>query len=1279
MQNRQRYHIIIDTLENVPVVREQLEQSSLVDIKTWKSFPLLINLSLTEAQALWIKSHPYVVSVDRTQSIYLHEANPRYEIQTNEPGLVRAALLNLMDVVVETFADYPKSVFVRLDQPGYLGLMTAISNGTISDVTNVVVNENPIREYSRVLNLQRYNWGIERIAHRSTRFYETVSLTKNGAGTRIYIIDTGIQSNHDELIGRVSADRFDAFRDPSDPHYGEPSLESEIVDGKLMTDDHGTHVASIAAGTTVGVAPAATLVSVRAFSRFEESTTEQLLDAVDWVIQHHSANPMPSIVNLSLAVDDSAIGGSRLGDILVRTLVEAGLPTIVSAGNQATDAIVTSPANAGSYRALVENSDGYMLETFFEPWKPITVGASVYPQGTTDTNDAIWSGSNWGDVVDLFAPGAEIYAASLQVDSQGVLLDRTGSYDLKSGTSMAAPMVAGIAALHLQANPSLTHSELRKILIETSTANVFNAPTVIHKRVDAPRYADSGMSVTVDGLTNPTVRSPNRLAYAGFTNTRIEWPEQSYAITADERTRALYELTASSTDYYGDFERVDFKFAALDIPAEYDNFDFITFYNTLEYVGNLGNITVQADIANFRINTPVVTSDISGRFMILADDGRTTSARRFVINTLNVPEAPVWQSPFSGDLMPEPVHKGDRFDFDTLQFVATQSDGLPITYSVTPANAFPPGVQFVNDLANSRAYLRGIVSSIPYSSKPVVYEFLIRATAANGLIAERLFRLTCEYKNELHFFTPSWISALYDYSQDYPGVKYFGSASAGNSYYKHVEVVNKDADPLVYELDFVPSVLDAPGIFNGSLPTGLSISSTGDIQGIVDPSSLLGLYFFRIKVTDLDDNQIHQDFVLRLDTSEDVLQESDQIIWITPAGSIGQIWETFPSHLYVEARNPEGTPVRYSLSPAGGVLPDGMEVNPNTGLITGLAPFVTNSIVYQFTVRATVGSRFIDREFSLSILSQYEGASTLNFKANLFGPDRLDIQRWVKASEIIPDDQIFRSSDPFFGIPQTPHMYVLSGATVVAPTAVLEYLRDYHKRMHLLFGSLKWAPAYDPSGFHAYDVIYMSVVDPMSKAGGFAADGTEDVLRERQANPFDVTEWNEQTKLSRYYPNSIGNARSDLSSTRDERLGLGLVGQEGLPLWMRSRRDQSRPEIVGFTPGIIVAYVKAGTGQKHANALVLKGYDKAFVGREFVLDRYYISDIITKVTTRFDVQNDEPLTVFDDPTVPNVQGDDLSHLVQQTLFDVKTIETGKYYKFEDDAPILEDRLQNPYR
>lgn len=1284
--SRQRYHIIVNALENVQALRDQLEQSSLVDIKSWANFPLLLNVSLTDVQAEWAMIHPFVRQIEPVSGIYLHEETTKqYEIQLATPAdaePVRLEILRNFDIEVIAYHRLASSLFVSLTDEQYRQLFALIpTTSAFAAITNIFENVKPIPDSSRVLNLQRYNWGVERITHRTNSFYETVRLTRTGKNVRVFVIDTGVQSNHDELRGRVSsAHRFDAFRDPSDPLYGEPSLEVKTEDYQVITDDHGTHVASLVAGSTVGVATEAEIISVRAFSNFEVSTTEHLLDAVDWVCTKHAVLGGPSIVNMSLAIDDRNMGSQTLGSMITGALIQAGLTVVVSAGNGDTDAYFESPANAGVKRELVETNGKFALVNQIDPLvKPITVGASVFPHSTAGVKDRIWNQSNWGDVVDLFAPGAEIYGASLQVDANSVQLSRTGSYTLKSGTSMAAPIVAGICALHLEDNASLTHADLREKLVNQATINPFDEAEVQHVRIDAPRFSTTGATVSIADLENKVVRSPNRLAYVWFTNTRIVWPEQPYEFSVDEGNQILFEINASSTDYYGDVERVDFSYTGIDVPSAYTGLGFATFYKTLQYVKNSGNITVNADVANFRINAPVIPADTAGMYAILADDGRVSSARRFVINTLNVPQAPVWISPPAGELTVTPAHKGDDYNVDRFVFKATQSDGLPVSYSFTPSRSLPPGLQFVNDTDNSRAYLRGRIGNIPYATEPKVYEFLVRATASNGKIAERLFTLTCEYVNELHFFTPSWLSSMYDYDLAYPGVKNFGAAGAGNSYFRHVEVTNKDADPLTYRIDYVPLVAEAPGIYNGSLPTGLGINSDGEIQGIIDPSVPLGLYFFRIIVEDLDHNQIFQDFVLTVNSSEDALSDSNQIIWITPAGNIGHIYETFASHLYVEARNPEGHPVRYTLSPMGGTLPDGMEVEPDTGLILGIAPFVTNNIDYTFVVRATVGARFVDREFSLRILSQYAGASVLNFKANMMGPDRLDIKDWTAANKILPLDQIFRPTDQYFGTPQVPFMYVLSGTSVIQPTEVMNYLKDYHKRMFLLFGKLDWAPAYDPSGFYAYDVIYMGVTDPHKKAGGFNSDLSEQDLRKHQDNPYDPTLWNEQSHLSRYYPNSIENVRDDLISTVNNRQGLALVGEEGLPLWMRSKKVKTRKEIVGFKPAIIVAYVKPGKGQELTNKLLQAGYNKEFVGREFILDRYFISNVVTKTTTLFDVVNGEPTTIFDDPTLPNYQGDDLSNLVQQTLFDVKTVETGKYYKFEDDAPILADRLQNPHR
>jgi subtilisin family serine protease len=1357
MQDRQRYHIIIDQLENVPAMREQLEQSSFTDIKIWKNFPLLISASLTDVQADWLKKHPFVLQMERNNATFLHEGViHQYELSTASKADADSAIQKIVanyDEPVSTFPEMPSSLFIKLDdtqREEFLQIATGIP-----EIIGMTVNENPIKEYSRVLDLQRYNWGIERVTHRSTNLYETISLTRTGRGVRAYIVDTGVLFKHEELKGRVVRG-YDAFRNVGDPQYSEPSLEVKIEESQTITDDHGTHVASILAGSTVGIAPSATIVSVRAFSNFEESTTEQLINAVDWIISDYQTNPGPAVINMSLSILDSNQANVTIADTIIAAIIDAGLTVVVSAGNNSSDTFFTSPANAGAKRELVETSGKYYLNTVIDPnIKPIVVGATVSPHLTVDGNDAIWNQSNWGDLVDLFAPGSEIYGASLGVTTTGVNPNAVAVYGVKSGTSCSAPLVAGIAALHLEDEPTLTHQQVRTKLLAQATKNPFSYNQVVHDRSDAPRYTQVGQEIIEVHIENSKVFSPNRLAYAWHTLTHIEWPTQQYDYSVDENSRLEFSLSARSTDRYSDVELVDFSVTpAINAPTDYTTTQFMISYLTREYDYSVGNLQILKDSINFRINSPLVTQDITGRFVLSATDSRTTSYRGFTINTKNIPTPPHDLIAVESDIT-QLVHKGDRFDNviasynKNVTFRAIQDDNLPITYTITPTiRSLPPGVKLVNDPTTNTAYLQGTVSRVPYSMVPIVYEFIIRATSIspNGtpMICERLFSLTAEYLNEPHYFDPNWFSGLYEPE---PDLHYLGAASLGNSYFKQIEVVNPDLDTLIYKIDFVPD-LDPNLGFNGILPTGLGITQNGEIAGIIDPSAAIGSYYFRIIVSDESPsgNSIFADFFIQVAIGDDdVLQDSDQIVWITPAGNIGTIWETFASHVGVEARNPEGSPVSYSLSPNGGDLPEGFYVDPTYGYIIGLAPLVQIDTEYTFMIRARVGSRFVDREFSIIIKNQYTSASVMIFRANITGQDRLDISDWTVFNKILTNDILFRPTDVNFGAAREPSMYILSGTLLAEPSTIMQYLKDYHKRMYLQFGNLSWSPAYDPNGNYVYDVVYMNVVDPMDKAGGFAKtliDGSsppayqsvEEDLTVHQENPYDSTLWNEQTKMSRYYPNSLKNVREDLVNTLPGHLGLGLDSQEGLPMWMRSKVDQTRNTIKGFTPAVIIAYVKPGNGQVAANTLLLKGFNQQFTGRQFILDRYFIANLITKESVTFDdptrlqktdqygyytvdkldnngnpildvdgdplftryfsfttdqaidLPNQTHATTFDDPSRldPSDQYGftpqqiiDLEDQPQPTRFDMKTFEIGKYYKFEDDAPILADRYANP--
>lgn len=1339
MQDRQRYHIIIDKLENVSTMREQLEQSSFTDIKSWKNFPLLLSASLNDAQADWIKKHPYVLQMELNNQLFLHSGEPvQYEIQIDPSADPNSVAVELAAKTAHDFSFYPQapnSLFVFLDeseQPEFLKIAALVP-----EIIGFTTNRQPVREFSRVLNLQRYNWGLERITHRSTRLYETVALTRTGSGVRVYVVDSGVLANHDELRGRV-VKGWDAFRDPTDPEYAEPSLKVKDADGNSAIDDHGTHVASLIAGSTVGVAPSATIVSVRAFSNFEASTSEQIISAVDWIISDFSDNPGPAIINMSLSFLDSTQANSTIADTIIAAIIDAGLTVVVSAGNDSSDAFFTSPANAGTSRVLETHNGKQYLNTKFDyTRKPIVVGASVNPRLTVSGYDEIWKQSNYGDVVDLFAPGAEIFGASLAVGANSVNANETSSYTVKSGTSCSAPIVAGIAALHLEENPLLDHSEVRELLIQQSTPSVFASEQTIHPRSDADRYVVEGQSIVVAKLGNPRVFSPNRLAYAWHTAVHVEWPEQTLAYEVDENTRLEFSLTARSTDRYGDTELVDFTVQSYEVPDEYSGPQFMTHYINHEFERFDGQIMVLKDTINFRFNMPAVTENVTGRFVVSAYNSRVTSYKGFSLGTINVPTPPYDLITLETDIN-EIMHKGDRFDNviasynRNVTFRAVQDDDLPITYTISPqVRALPPGLKLVNDPSTNTAFLRGTITRVPFSSEPIVYEFIVRATsiAPDGtpMICERLFVITCEYINEPHYFDPNWFAGLYEPE---PDIHYLGSASLGNSYFKQIEIVNPDLDILKYKIDFVPDIDPSIG-FNGVLPTGLGLTQNGEIAGIIDPSASLGNYYFRLIISDesVSGNPISAVFFIQVAIGDDdVLQDSDQIVWITPAGDIGTLWETFPSHISVEARNPEGSPVTYSLSPNGGDLPEGLYVDPQYGYIVGLAPLVEIDTVYDFLIRARVGSRFVDRDFSITIKSQYDAASVMIFRANITGQDRLDIADWTYINRHLPTNMLFRETDPNFGAARDPQMYVLSGTLLAAPDQIMEYLRDYHKRMFLQFGTLAWSPAYDPNGNYIYDVVYMGVIDPMEKAGGFkntlidgssppAYQNVEETLTLPQANPYDPKLWNDQTKLSRYFPNSLKNVREDLVNTLPGHLGLGLDSKEGLPQWMRGKKGK------GFTPAVVIAHVQPGKGQVAVNTLAVKGFNKQFLGRQFILDRYFIANLVTKEAVTFDdptrpiksdqygyyvvdknngstpsriyswtneqfadLKNQEFATTFDDPTrlEPDDQYGfteeeliDLKDQPQASRFDMKTFEIGKYYKFEDDAPILADRYANP--
>ena len=256
-------------------------------------------------------------------------------------------------------------------------------------------------------------WGLDRIDQRALPLSTTYTYTNTGAGVTAYVIDTGIRKTHTQFGGRAV--------------HGADTTALGVTSDDC--NGHGTHVAGTIGGSTYGVAKGVRLVAVRVLDCAGVGLNSWVIAGVDWVTGNHGAG-QPAVANMSLGG-----GKSAALEQAVQSSINDGVTYAVAAGNETEDACTGSPSGLPA---------------------AITVGA-------TTSTDARSSFSDFGSCVDFFAPGSSITSSYFLTDTSTATL---------SGTSMASPHAAGVAALYLQGSPAGTPQQVRDALFSLTTKGI---------------------------------------------------------------------------------------------------------------------------------------------------------------------------------------------------------------------------------------------------------------------------------------------------------------------------------------------------------------------------------------------------------------------------------------------------------------------------------------------------------------------------------------------------------------------------------------------------------------------------------------------------------------------------------------------------------------------------------------------------------------------------------------------------------------------------------------
>lgn len=540
----------------------------------------------------------------------------------------------------------------------------------------------------------------------------------------------------------------------------------------------------------------------------------------------------------------------------------------------------------------------------------------------------------------------------------------------------------------------------------------------------------------------------------------------------------------------------------------------------------------------------------------------------------------------------------------------------------------PPGLS----LDQSTGIISGVVGNVLATEG---FRFTVRVQNA-AHVRDRTFVIVANPRSYPAEFVDASLPA--PYAEPALGgrpVHLLATLDRGQPYAFTLDILDRDGVVAPLQVRSATGLSLSLSVFGG-LPPDLAISGS-TIKGAIDTLACPGRYLFEVHVLD-DLAPSFRTFAIDVTSFFSGGGAPPEVIWDTPAGELGEIPETEPSHHEIKAHT-RSTKIQisYSLAPGSAPLPGNLRLDEVTGRLIGIFPHVPADTQVRFTARARAGTVFSDRTFWVTVKNRYSTPYITRLALKLRVNERYAL---LPAYEAIPESMIYRTEDPSFGRLRTGEVYLLKGLNGSGDLNEAisgdgnppgRVTKDYHTPFRLVLGTHRFALARDAYGRVVYEVLFRELYDPQAKAGGFVR--TSEFVSE------DKVRWAQDTRYA-VFPDSVRNIRYDLvddvklavDDTTQQR-HIGLDGPEIMPLWMRSEQVAGDPSSrVGFHLGIPIAYlnpgsIKAATKILKENVEVIKGS-----GEVYDFDKYYTTTQLIEAATSFDndgVHFDNPRTLFD--------------------------------------------------